>query len=70
MRALAIQSKSGIEAAQVMEVADPVCGPDDVVVRVRAAAFNHLDLWTVNGELPFEIDFPSSWGPMVLERSR
>lgn len=41
-----------------MDVAEPVCGPEDVVVRVRAAAFNHLDLWTVNGELPFEIDYP------------
>jgi NADPH:quinone reductase-like Zn-dependent oxidoreductase len=58
MRALAIESKTGIEAARVMDVPDPVCGPDDVIVRVRAAAFNHLDLWTVNGELPFEIDYP------------
>jgi len=33
------------------DVPDPVVGPDEVLVRVRAVALNHLDLW-VRGGLP------------------
>lgn len=58
MRALAITSQDGIDAARVMDVDEPTTGPGQVKVRIRAAALNHLDLWTLRGQLPFEIDFP------------
>lgn len=58
MRALAIRSQGGVESASVMDVAEPTTGPGEVKVALRAAAFNHLDLWTVRGQLPFEISFP------------
>ena len=31
------------------EVPDPVAGPDDVLVRLRASALNHLDVWVRKG---------------------
>jgi len=31
------------------EIAPPVVGPDDVQVRVRASALNHMDLWVTRG---------------------
>lgn len=58
MKALAIEEQTGVQAARVAEVPDPVAGPGEVVVRIRAAALNHLDLWTIEGALPFKIDFP------------
>lgn len=58
MKALAIEEKKGVGSARIMELPDPSPGPGEVVVRVRASALNHLDLWTVNGVLPFEIDMP------------
>ena len=34
---------------RVDDLPDPTPGPDDVLVEMRAAALNHLDLWTVQG---------------------
>ncbi len=39
------------------EVPDPEVGPDDVKVRVRATALNHMDLWLTTG-LPKPPRFP------------
>lgn len=58
MRALAIEDQQGVGSARVMEVADPRPGRDEVVVSVRAAALNHLDLWTVSGSLDIPLEFP------------
>ncbi len=50
MLAAIIRSNGGPEAILVEEVPRPVVeGPDDVVVSVRAAALNHLDLFVVRG---------------------
>lgn len=58
MRAIAIDGYGEPEVAQVRELPDPQPGPNDVVVRLRAAALNHLDLWTTSGSLGFDISFP------------
>lgn len=43
------------------EVARPEPGPRDVLIQVRAAALNHLDLWVRRG-LPIEITLPHIGG--------
>jgi NADPH:quinone reductase-like Zn-dependent oxidoreductase len=58
MRAVAITEQKGPESARLMDLADPRPGPGEVTVRMRAAALNHLDLWTMSGSLPIEIGFP------------
>ncbi len=61
MRALAIEGY-GLERATVMEVDDPAPAPRDVIVRLEAAALNHLDLWTVTGALDIDHAFPHVLG--------
>ena len=58
MRAIAIERYGGPDVARVLELPAPVPGRGEAVVRVRAAALNHLDLWTSSGGLGIDIAFP------------
>ncbi len=50
MRALALDAIGGIEHLAVRDLPEPVVQrADDVRIRVRMAAFNHLDLWVAGG---------------------
>jgi NADPH:quinone reductase-like Zn-dependent oxidoreductase len=49
MRAVRIHEDGGPEVLVVEEAPDPVPGPGDVLVRLRASALNHLDVWTRKG---------------------
>ena len=49
MRAILIPRHGGPEVLQYAEIADPKPGPNEVLVRVRACALNHLDLWVRQG---------------------
>jgi NADPH:quinone reductase-like Zn-dependent oxidoreductase len=49
MRAAIIRSQGGPEVIELTEVANPSQGPAEAVVRVKACALNHLDLWTRSG---------------------
>ena len=49
MKALAFNEFGGPEKLRWQDVPDPKPGPDDVLVRVRACALNHLDLWVRQG---------------------
>lgn len=51
MRAAAVGSFGGTGAVEIMQLPDPAPGPGEVVVALRAAALNHLDLWTVQGAI-------------------
>ena len=61
MRALAIDGY-GLDHVALREVDDPTAGPGEVVVDVRAAALNHLDLWTLSGDLGIPHEFPHTLG--------
>jgi NADPH:quinone reductase-like Zn-dependent oxidoreductase len=54
----------GPEVVRVEEVERPVPGPGEVLVEVRAAAMNHLDLWVRRG-LPIETTMPHIGGSDV-----
>ncbi len=45
MKALAFREHGGLDKLRYQDVADPAIGADDVLVHVRAAALNHLDLF-------------------------
>ena len=49
MKALAFQEHGGLDTLRYQNVADPTIGAGDVLVRVRAAALNHLDLFVREG---------------------
>ncbi|HWL34367.1 MAG TPA: zinc-binding dehydrogenase [Gaiellaceae bacterium] len=49
MHAVRIHEDGGPEVLRYEEVDDPVAGPGDVLVSLRAASLNHLDLWVRKG---------------------
>ena len=51
MKAVILKAFGGAENLELQTVADPVPGPDEVLLSVRACALNHLDIW-IRGGLP------------------
>ena len=49
MRAVRVSKPGGPEALEVVDVPDPVPGPGELTLEVRAAGVNHLDLWVRKG---------------------
>jgi NADPH:quinone reductase-like Zn-dependent oxidoreductase len=49
MKAVRFHEHGGPEVLRYEEAPDPVRGPGDVLVRVRACALNHLDIWNRRG---------------------
>ncbi|MDG6981071.1 MAG: zinc-binding dehydrogenase [Nitrososphaerota archaeon] len=49
MKAVRFHKHGGPEVLQYEEAPDPVPTSDDAVIRVKACALNHLDLWARNG---------------------
>src|SRR5437899_2690352 len=63
MRAVTIRGYGGLDRVQVETVPRPVPrGPHDVVVALRAAALNHLDLYVIGGLPGTHHDFPHVLG--------
>ncbi len=62
MRAVRMHQHGGPEVLAYEEAPEPALGPTDVLVTVRAAALNHIDLW-VRGGLPrLRLQFPHILG--------
>jgi len=49
VRAVRIHADGGPEVLVLEEAPDPAAGPGDVLVRLRASALNHLDVWIRKG---------------------
>lgn len=59
MRALVLKHHSGIGGLEVQDVPAPViAAPHDVLIRVRTAAINHLDLFLTEGVKGIAVSFP------------
>jgi putative PIG3 family NAD(P)H quinone oxidoreductase len=52
MKAIVITRPGGPEVLEFRDVPDPLAGPDDLLVRVRAAALNRADLLQRTGNYP------------------
>ena len=65
MKAIAFDRHGGPEVLEYREVPDPVIGPGDVLVRVRACALNHLDVWVRRGIPGVTFSFPHITGADV-----
>jgi NADPH:quinone reductase-like Zn-dependent oxidoreductase len=65
MKALYFEEHGDLNVIQYGDVADPSAGPDDVVVRVRACALNHLDIWVRRGWPGLKLDMPHWCGADV-----
>ncbi len=52
MKAIVIATPGGPEVLQLQEIPDPIAGPEDLLVRVRATALNRADLSQRRGGYP------------------
>jgi len=59
MKAIRIHEDGGPEVLRYEDAPDPIAGPDEVLIRLRAASLNHLDLWVRSGR-------PSAPKPRIL----
>jgi NADPH:quinone reductase-like Zn-dependent oxidoreductase len=58
MKAIVIPRHGGPEALELRDVEQPTPGAGEVLVRVRACALNHLDLWSRNGIAGIQFPLP------------
>jgi NADPH:quinone reductase-like Zn-dependent oxidoreductase len=58
MKAVVYARHGGPEVIQLQDMPVPPVGPADVLVRVRAVALNHLDLWVRRGLPRLSVPFP------------
>jgi NADPH:quinone reductase-like Zn-dependent oxidoreductase len=65
MRAVTWRGHGGLDALRLEEIPDPVAGPGRVVVRVKAVALNHLDVWVRRGWPGLRLSFPHVLGSDV-----
>jgi len=65
MHAIRFHEHGGPEMLRHEEVPDPVAGPGEALVRVRACALNHLDLWQRRGLPRVTIPLPHISGSDV-----
>ncbi|MBI5393917.1 MAG: zinc-binding dehydrogenase [Verrucomicrobia bacterium] len=56
MKAVIFDEHGGLEKLQLADMSTPVVNPKEVLVRVRACALNHLDIWVRQGlGIPLEM---------------
>ena len=58
MKAVCFYSHGGPEALQYQDLPTPEPGPEQVLVRLKAAALNQLDLWVRKGWPNIKIEYP------------
>ena len=61
MKAAVFHEHGGPDVLHIEDIPTPVAGPGEVLLRVKAASLNHLDIWTRRG-LPMEITMPHIGG--------
>ena len=49
MKAAAIRNHGGPEEVRIEDVGEPECADDEIVLEVRSAGLNHLDIWVRKG---------------------
>jgi len=66
MKAVRFHEHGGIEKLRYEDVADPVPGPGEVLVQVKACALNYLDIWERRGLPGVPIPLPHISGSDVV----
>ncbi len=65
MKAVLFREHGGSEKLSYEEMPIPQIGPQDVLIRVKACALNHLDLWVRQGSPAYAVPFPHVGGSDV-----
>ena len=62
MRAFGFREHGGLDRLEYVELPDPVPGPDEVRLRIRAGAFNRVDRFTLGGIPGVTVERPHALG--------
>jgi NADPH:quinone reductase-like Zn-dependent oxidoreductase len=62
MKAAIIQEHGSVDCITVGEFPDPKAGEGEVVLEIRSAALNHLDIWVRKGRPGVQLDMPHVLG--------
>ncbi|RLC61386.1 MAG: hypothetical protein DRI80_08835, partial [Chloroflexota bacterium] len=65
MKALCFYEHGELDVLQYTDVPDPEPGPGQVLIRVRACALNHLDIWIRRGWPGLKLEMPHWTGADV-----
>ncbi|HET90035.1 MAG TPA: alcohol dehydrogenase [Chloroflexi bacterium] len=65
MKALCFHEHGDLDVLQYTDVPDPQVGPGQVLIRVRACALNHLDVWVRRGWPGLKLELPHWTGADV-----
>jgi len=66
VKAVVFERFGGPEVLEAREVAEPVAGPGEALIEVRACGINHLDLWVRQGLRGLDIEMPHILGNDVV----
>ncbi len=58
MKAVLFREHGGPDKLSYEDLPEPMIGPEDVLVRVKACALNHLDIWIRQGNPAYPIPLP------------
>ncbi len=67
MKAVLFREHGGPETLSYEDLPEPTIGPEDVLIRVKACALNHLDIWIRQGNPAYPIPLPHVSGSMRPE---
>lgn len=62
MKAAIIRKYGGVKVVGIEETADPIPQKNQVVIQIRSAALNHLDIWVRNGRSGQKLPMPHILG--------
>src|SRR3954470_15269409 len=65
MQAAVFHEHGGPEKLRLESLPDPIAGAGEVVVRVKACALNHMDLWVLKGGPAYPVKLPHVLGADV-----
>jgi NADPH:quinone reductase-like Zn-dependent oxidoreductase len=62
MKAVVIQEHGGLDRVKIDRISEPETTEDEVVLTVRSAGLNHLDIWVRKGRSGLELAMPHILG--------
>jgi NADPH:quinone reductase-like Zn-dependent oxidoreductase len=66
MKAILVREHGGTDKLEKTEVPDPELQSGEAIVRVRAVALNHLDIWVRRGGPAFKLEYPHRLGSDIV----